>query len=148
MIESTLRLYFSESYSMDAITLRDLHHTLCHTITLVNNYYGWQLLSVMLSIFIHLVCLPFYVVLSETNDMIDLNNRTLYFTVQASWIILNLIQLLSIVRSCSATTNQVTEQLCQNKPFTWGQHYMFITMHIHWSVFYEILITLYIITSE
>lgn len=86
---------------------QELHWSLCEAIQIVNNAFGWQLLTSVLCICVHIIVTPYFLLLDLFYPAAYGSADIGFLILQVVWIITHHIHLLLIVIPASETTVQV-----------------------------------------
>lgn len=86
---------------------QDLHWSLCEAMQIVNNAYGWQLLTSVFCICVHIIVTPYFLLLDLFYPAAYGSANMGFLILQVVWIITHHIHLLLVVIPASETTTQV-----------------------------------------
>lgn len=94
---------------------QNLHWSLCEAIQIVNNAFGWQLLTSVLCICVHIIVTPYFLLLNLFYPAAYGSADIGFLVLQVVWIITHHIHLLLIVVPASEATVQVNTAFLHNR---------------------------------
>lgn len=91
--------------------LQELHWSLCNSIKMVNDKFGWQLFLQLFCNCVHLIVTPYFVLLDLFYPVVYGSTDIKFILLQVVWVLTHLSHLLLIVLPTSYATRKVSQKL-------------------------------------
>lgn len=100
-------LLFIDPKNVSIAKLQDLHWSLCNSIKIVNDKFGFQLLLQLFCNCVQLVVTPYYMIINLFYPVIYGSTDIKFILIQVVWVLTHLSHLLLIVLPTSYATRKV-----------------------------------------
>lgn len=88
--------------------LQELHWSLCNSIKMVNDHFGWQLFLQLFSNCVQLIVTPYFMIMDLFYPVVYGSTDIKFILIQVVWVLTHLSHLLLIVLPTSYATKKVS----------------------------------------
>lgn len=103
-------LFFVDPKNVSIAKLQDLHWSLCNSIKIVNDKFGWQLLLQLFCSCVKLIVTPYFMIINLFYPVIYGSTDIKFILIQVIWVLTHLSHLLLIVLPTSYATRKVNKK--------------------------------------
>lgn len=103
-------LLSTEIKNISIAKLQDLHWSLCNSIKIVNDKFGWQLFLQLFCNCVQLIVTPYFMIINLFYPVIYGSTDIKFILIQVVWVLTHLSHLLLIVLPTSYATKKVNKK--------------------------------------